>query len=182
MASQQDPPQQANHCAIRATPADQNTVHLLHVFNLSGFLPFSFEISCVNLLPTQSRNPGPNCRAPSLRSWGTLNPTDRYNYHPRGHPATNISIPPYQKSKMSTQTQTETFVLQTQTPSNPPSDEPAILQESSPHETQTKWLYPKILSAGVSFFVAGVNDGSLGSLIPYVIHTYSIGTNMVAVL
>jgi hypothetical protein len=40
----------------------------------------------------------------------------------------------------------------------------------------------KIISAGVSFFVAGINDGSLGSLIPYVIRTYGIGTNMVAVL
>jgi fucose permease len=43
-------------------------------------------------------------------------------------------------------------------------------------------MYAKILSAGLSFFVAGVNDGSLGSLIPYVIRTYDIGTNMVAVL
>jgi hypothetical protein len=34
----------------------------------------------------------------------------------------------------------------------------------------------------IILFVAGVNDGSLGSLIPYVIRTYDIGTNMVAVL
>lgn len=73
-------------------------------------------------------------------------------------------------------TQTETIALPT-IPSEVPENE---IQDSRPPEV--KWMYPKILSAGVSFFVAGVNDGSLGSLIPYVIRTYSIGTNMVAVL
>lgn len=34
----------------------------------------------------------------------------------------------------------------------------------------------KLLSAGFSFFVAGVNDGSLGALIPYVIRDYGITT------
>ncbi|KAJ5351503.1 hypothetical protein N7452_000477 [Penicillium brevicompactum] len=72
--------------------------------------------------------------------------------------------------------QTETIALPT-IPSEVPENE---IQDSRPPEV--KWMYPKILSAGVSFFVAGVNDGSLGSLIPYVIRTYSIGTNMVAVL
>jgi hypothetical protein len=43
-------------------------------------------------------------------------------------------------------------------------------------------MYPKILSAGLSFFVAGVNDGSLGSILPYVIRSYDINTDMVAVL
>ena len=81
---------------------------------------------------------------------------------------------------MSTQTQTETIVLQT-----------IASTEATPAENETfqdlrapepKWMYAKILSAGLSFFVAGVNDGSLGSIIPYVIRTYDIGTNMVAVL
>ncbi|KAJ6020425.1 hypothetical protein N7540_005929 [Penicillium herquei] len=81
---------------------------------------------------------------------------------------------------MSTQTQTETLVLQTHGTSNEVESEPGILQEPEPQ--QAKWILPKILSAGVSFFVAGVNDGSLGSLVPYVIRSYDIGTSMVAVL
>ncbi|KAJ5724257.1 hypothetical protein N7488_002292 [Penicillium malachiteum] len=85
----------------------------------------------------------------------------------------------------STQTQTETLVLQTGGSSNEAVEagesEPGILQEPEPSQ-QGKWILPKILSAGVSFFVAGVNDGSLGSLIPYVIRSYGIGTSMVAVL
>lgn len=84
---------------------------------------------------------------------------------------------------MSTQTQTESFVLQTRAPSEPASEEPVAFQEPrTDTRNQPKWLYPKIISAGISFFVAGINDGSLGSLIPYVIRTYGIGTNMVAVL
>ncbi|KAJ5094662.1 Major facilitator superfamily domain general substrate transporter [Penicillium angulare] len=85
---------------------------------------------------------------------------------------------------MSTQTQTESFVLQTtgsDTQVHHP--EPQVLQELEPAiPPQPKWLYPKIFSAGVSFFVAGINDGSLGSLIPYVIRSYDIGTNMVSLL
>ncbi|KAJ5682284.1 hypothetical protein N7462_005449 [Penicillium macrosclerotiorum] len=82
-----------------------------------------------------------------------------------------------------TQTQTEAIVLQASGTTDPVSEEPAVWQASTVDEYQVpKWLYPKILSAGVSFFVAGVNDGSLGSLIPYVIRSYGIDTNMVAVL
>jgi hypothetical protein len=81
------------------------------------------------------------------------------------------------------QTQTETFILQTKAPVEPTSEQPTILQEPGIEEPpQPKWLYPKIISAGLSFFMAGVNDGSLGSLIPYVIRSYSIDTNMVSVL
>ena len=45
-----------------------------------------------------------------------------------------------------------------------------------------KWEYLKIFSAGVSFFVAGINDGSLGSIIPYLLKEYAISTNMVSIL
>lgn len=38
----------------------------------------------------------------------------------------------------------------------------------------------KLLSAGFSFFVAGVNDGSTGALIPYVIREYGISTAVVS--
>lgn len=82
-----------------------------------------------------------------------------------------------------TQTQTETFVLQGRGSTEPTSEEPPILREPAAEEKpQPKWMYPKVASAGVSFFVAGVNDGSLGSLIPYVIRSYDIDTNMIAVL
>ncbi|CAG8908285.1 unnamed protein product [Penicillium egyptiacum] len=79
---------------------------------------------------------------------------------------------------MSTQTQTETIVLQTRASTEAISAE----NDTDRRPSEPKWVYAKILSAGLSFFVAGVNDGSLGSIIPYVIRTYDIGTNMVAVL
>ncbi|PWY73052.1 MFS transporter, partial [Aspergillus heteromorphus CBS 117.55] len=40
----------------------------------------------------------------------------------------------------------------------------------------------KLIASGFSFFVAGVNDGSLGSLLPYVLQTYGISTNLVVVV
>lgn len=40
----------------------------------------------------------------------------------------------------------------------------------------------KLIAAGYSFFCAGVNDGSLGPLIPYLLRTYNISTNLVAVV
>lgn len=41
-------------------------------------------------------------------------------------------------------------------------------------------MYLKVISAGFSFFVAGVNDGSIGALIPYVIREYDISTAIVS--
>ncbi|KAJ6022878.1 hypothetical protein N7460_013273 [Penicillium canescens] len=81
---------------------------------------------------------------------------------------------------MSTQTQTETIVLQPTSHTEANTNENEGTQDQSPPEV--KWMYPKILSAGLSFFVAGVNDGSLGSILPYVIRSYDISTDMVAVL
>ncbi|KAJ5481619.1 Major facilitator superfamily domaingeneral substrate transporter [Penicillium sp. IBT 31633x] len=80
---------------------------------------------------------------------------------------------------MSTQTQTETIVLRTRASTEAI---PRELEIPNNGPREPKWLYFKIISAGTSFFVAGVNDGSLGSLIPYVLRTYDIGTNMVAIL
>jgi hypothetical protein len=37
----------------------------------------------------------------------------------------------------------------------------------------------KVLSAGFSFFVAGVNDGSIGALLPYVLREYDVSTAVV---
>lgn len=73
----------------------------------------------------------------------------------------------------------------TQQTSNDLNETPNIhdtLAFQEPETPQTKWLYFKVLSAGFSFFVAGVNDGSLGSVIPYVMESYSINTDMVSIL
>ncbi|KAF2106825.1 major facilitator superfamily domain-containing protein [Lophiotrema nucula] len=40
----------------------------------------------------------------------------------------------------------------------------------------------KIVAAGFSFFFAGVNDGSLGALTPYILRTYHVGTEYVALI
>ncbi|RDW79137.1 putative MFS transporter [Aspergillus mulundensis] len=43
-------------------------------------------------------------------------------------------------------------------------------------------LLLKLISSGFSFFVAGLNDGSLGALIPYIRQEYAIDTNMVSIV
>ncbi|PYI20284.1 MFS transporter [Aspergillus violaceofuscus CBS 115571] len=60
--------------------------------------------------------------------------------------------------------------------------QPEPAEPPEPSIADTRWLDVKILSAGFSFFVAGVNDGSLGSLIPYVIRSYHVSTNLVVVV
>ncbi|KAK8109614.1 Major facilitator superfamily domain- general substrate transporter [Apiospora kogelbergensis] len=42
--------------------------------------------------------------------------------------------------------------------------------------------YFKLLVAGFSFFCAGINDGTLGPLIPYIIDTFHIGTGEIAII
>ncbi|KAG6356839.1 hypothetical protein INS49_014713 [Diaporthe citri] len=58
----------------------------------------------------------------------------------------------------------------------------AYEQEHNPtaEEPPQPWL--KIFSVGFSFFCAGINDSTLGPLIPYLLVSFSIGTGMVAVL
>ncbi|OMP88699.1 Bypass of stop codon protein 6 [Diplodia seriata] len=48
--------------------------------------------------------------------------------------------------------------------------------------TTPKATYIKVVSAAFSFFVAGVNDGSLGALIPYLIRSYDINTAMISIV
>ncbi|PYH68058.1 putative MFS transporter [Aspergillus vadensis CBS 113365] len=48
--------------------------------------------------------------------------------------------------------------------------------------TEAKVPYLKLIASGFSFFVAGVNDGSLGSLLPYVLETYRVSTGLVIVV
>lgn len=38
----------------------------------------------------------------------------------------------------------------------------------------------KLFSAGLAFFTAGVNDGSLGVLVPYLLRHYCLGTGSIA--
>lgn len=40
----------------------------------------------------------------------------------------------------------------------------------------------KLASAAFAFFTAGINDGSLGALVPYILRTYGISTGSVAIL
>lgn len=59
------------------------------------------------------------------------------------------------------------------------------IQDGASPSTSQKLDKPtllKLISAGFSFFVAGVNDGSIGALIPYVIRSYGITTAVVSSL
>lgn len=49
-------------------------------------------------------------------------------------------------------------------------------------EPLTPFLKLKLASAAFAFFTAGVNDGSLGALVPYILHTYGISTGSIAIL
>ncbi|KAL1957552.1 hypothetical protein VTO42DRAFT_5779 [Malbranchea cinnamomea] len=46
----------------------------------------------------------------------------------------------------------------------------------------SKAILLKLASASFTFFVAGVNDGSLGALVPYLIRSYEVETNLISVL
>ncbi|KAG2421908.1 hypothetical protein HFD88_005884 [Aspergillus terreus] len=56
------------------------------------------------------------------------------------------------------------------------------IQVETPEAGRPPRVLLKLISAGFAFFVAGINDGSLGSLIPYIRQSYHINTNMVAVV
>ncbi|KAF2848358.1 MFS general substrate transporter [Plenodomus tracheiphilus IPT5] len=46
----------------------------------------------------------------------------------------------------------------------------------------TKQNLLKVIAAGISFFFAGNNDGSLGALTPYILGTYHVGTEYAALI
>ncbi|PGH15019.1 hypothetical protein AJ79_02701 [Helicocarpus griseus UAMH5409] len=84
---------------------------------------------------------------------------------------------------MDPQSQTETIELPTKETGPFPVKEPVLSEQTRDNAPpEIKWLYLKLISSGFSFFVAGINDGSLGSLIPYVLRSYHIGTNLVVVI
>lgn len=75
----------------------------------------------------------------------------------------------------------ETYELESR-PKNSPRDgeEPPAPQSYSTDMKMDRATYLKITSAAFSFFVAGVNDGSFGALVPYVIRDYGINTAIVS--
>jgi len=83
----------------------------------------------------------------------------------------------------------DTAIIQVASPNNMPqslNEDSIELAESSPEDrveleaeyasTLDKRTLLRLVSAGFSFFVAGINDGSLGVLIPWVIRDYGIDT------
>lgn len=80
-------------------------------------------------------------------------------------------------------TQTETRLEQPETielSSSPPQDNDGSSQPPDHDARLRRATYLRIASASFSFFVAGVNDGSLGAIIPYVIRQYAITTAIVS--
>lgn len=59
-----------------------------------------------------------------------------------------------------------------------PSPSPPLTEASG----LSKATILKLLSAGFSFFVAGVNDGSIGALLPYIIREYQISNAIVSAM
>jgi hypothetical protein len=74
------------------------------------------------------------------------------------------------------QTQESAFGAQIENPVTPGPAPEASEPATIPRQT---W---KLFSAGFSFFVAGVNDGSMGALLPYILQEYHVGTSFIAVL
>lgn len=60
-----------------------------------------------------------------------------------------------------------------------PEDEQPGDEQPAGEKLDRKML-SKLCSAGFCFFVAGVNDGSVGALIPYVIREHDINTAIVS--
>lgn len=54
-------------------------------------------------------------------------------------------------------------------------------EDDDPRDTKLdRKAVMKLASAGFCFYVAGVNDGSVGALVPYVIREYGINTAIVS--
>jgi hypothetical protein len=54
-------------------------------------------------------------------------------------------------------------------------EDTSLTREAQENTRDWKRLF-QLISCGVSFFVAGVNDGSLGALLPYIIRSYGLTT------
>lgn len=60
--------------------------------------------------------------------------------------------------------------------------EPATNPEPGDEDGLDKRTLLKLVAAGFSFFMSGVNDGSVGSLLPYMIRDYNISTAVVSIV
>lgn len=59
----------------------------------------------------------------------------------------------------------------------------AVNEVEPPDELElTRATMFKLASTGLSFFFSGMNDGSLGALVPYLLHTYNIRTDLVSIV
>ncbi|TQS33526.1 hypothetical protein Golomagni_06126, partial [Golovinomyces magnicellulatus] len=65
-------------------------------------------------------------------------------------------------------------------PSTPEADPNPEPEPATAPGTLSRATYLKLISAGFSFFVAGVNDGSIGALLPYVIREYHVSKAIVS--
>ena len=61
-------------------------------------------------------------------------------------------------------------------------EETSVHDESASPTKRDFKTYLRLISVGFSFFVAGVNDGSIGALLPYIIRDYSITTAIVSAM
>ena len=59
-------------------------------------------------------------------------------------------------------------------------DDPQPLDPTEQHVSKIPKL--KLLTAGFSFFCAGVDGSTLGPLIPYILRSFTIGTGEVAIM
>ncbi|KAF9881257.1 putative mfs transporter protein [Colletotrichum karsti] len=66
------------------------------------------------------------------------------------------------------------------------SQKPSPTDHASPQaeapESNTKTPVLKIVVSGYSFFISGVNDGTLGPLIPYILKGFRVGTGEIAIM
>ncbi len=84
-------------------------------------------------------------------------------------------------SRSTTTTTTTPIPLDTLCPPTPTS-QPTVATATPNSRDGSKPPIPKLLSTGLSFLTAGVNDGSLGALFPYLLRSYSITTAQVTAL
>lgn len=78
--------------------------------------------------------------------------------------------------------QSDAIELQSIRSSHEPASEHVPPTTTNPDTALTRKNLYKVIAASISFFFAGNNDGSLGALTPYILRTYSVGTEYVALM
>lgn len=71
--------------------------------------------------------------------------------------------------------------LQSIAPSSPQPDSAENADEDTSSGLARKIVF-QLVAAGFSYFFAGTNDGSLGAVTPYILRTYNVGTQYVAIM